>query len=59
MHLEIDGKLSLFKAHQIADDVENKILELYPHSQVLIHQDPYGLKEDRLDHQIEGSCKLD
>ena len=59
MHLEIDGDLSLFKAHQITDEVEHKILELYPHSQVLIHQEPYGLKEDRLDHQIEGSCKLD
>ena len=59
MHLEIDGDLSLFKAHQITDEVEHKILDLYPHSQVLIHQDPYGLKEERLDHQIDGACKVD
>lgn len=59
MHLEIDGNLSLFKAHKIADEVEHKILAIYPHSQVLIHQDPFGLKEERLDHQIDGSCKID
>lgn len=59
MHLEIDGDLTLFKAHKITDEVEHKILELYPHSQILIHQDPLGLKEERLDHQIEGSCKID
>ncbi len=58
LHLEIDGSISLFKAHEMADAVEHKILEAYPASQVLIHQDPYGLHEDRLDHQIENACKL-
>lgn len=59
LHLEIDGNMPLFKAHEITDKVEKKILDVYPNSQVLIHQDPYGIKENRLDHQIEGSCKLD
>lgn len=59
LHLEIDGKLSLFKAHELSDKVEKKILDIYPYSQILIHQDPYGIKEDRLDHQIEGKCKID
>lgn len=59
LHLEIDGSISLFKAHELTDAVEQKILALYPESQILIHQDPYGIREDRLDHKIEGACKLD
>lgn len=59
MHLEIDGNLPLSKAHYLSDIVENKILDLYPNSQILIHQDPYGIKEDRLDHKINGTCDID
>ncbi|MBP3687531.1 MAG: cation diffusion facilitator family transporter [Alphaproteobacteria bacterium] len=59
LHLEIDGTISLLKAHELTEAVEQKILELYPESQILIHQDPYGIHEDRLDHKIEGACKLD
>ena len=58
LHLEIDGNLSLFKAHQITHVVEQKIKNLYPDCQVVIHQDPLGIKEDRLDSMIAGSCKL-
>lgn len=58
LHLEIDGSISLLKAHEFSEAVERKILEAYPDSQILIHQDPYGLKEERLDHIIEGSCPL-
>lgn len=58
LHLEIDGNISLLEAHKIATAVENKILKLYPNSQILIHQDPYGIRETRLDHEIEGSCDI-
>lgn len=58
LHLEIDGKISLFEAHEYADAVEHKIMAEFPGCQVIIHQDPYGIHEDRLDHQIEGSCRL-
>ncbi len=58
LHLEIDGKLSLFEAHEFADAVERKIIETFPGSQVIIHQDPFGIHEDRLDHQIDGACSL-
>lgn len=54
MHLEIDGNISLYKAHELSNMVEQKILDIYPNSQILIHQDPYGIKEDRLDHQLSG-----
>lgn len=59
MHLEIDGNISLLEAHRIAARVEQKILKIYPNSQILIHQDPYGIHEDRLDHEIEGFCDVD
>lgn len=58
LHLEIDGNMSLLEAHKLSDIVEKRILEIYPNSQILIHQDPYGIKENRLDHQIEGTCKI-
>lgn len=58
LHLEIDGKISLLEAHKFSDAVEHKIIEAFPGSQVIIHQDPYGIREDRLDHQLDGSCRL-
>ncbi len=51
-HLELDGNLSLYAAHDITEDVEAKIKAKFPESQVLIHQDPYGLSEDRLDNRL-------
>ncbi len=54
LHLELDGSISLSKAHQITENIEKKILDIYPGSQILIHQDPYGIRENRLDYQIEG-----
>ena len=58
LHLEIDGEISLYSAHTISHKVVDKLLAIYPSSQVLIHQDPFGVKEDRLDNQINGFCKI-
>lgn len=58
-HIELDGSISLNKAHELTEAVEQKILTLYPNSQVLIHQDPIGIRENRLDYALDGSCKLD
>lgn len=52
-HLEIRGETPLLSAHKISDSVEKKILETYPSSQILIHQDPYGIIEERLDSQLK------
>ena len=32
--------------------VEDEILEAYPNSQIIIHQDPAGINEERLDQII-------
>ncbi|NVD05463.1 CDF family cation-efflux transporter FieF [Vibrio sp. JPW-9-11-11] len=43
LHLELEDKIPLLEAHRISDDVEDKLLELFPGSDVLIHQDPYSV----------------
>lgn len=52
IHLELDGRLSLYEAHQLSDKVEEAIIKEYPNAQVIIHQDPSGVSEDRLDAKL-------
>lgn len=40
LHLELDGELSLARAHAIGDQVAAAIAEMVPGADVLIHQDP-------------------
>lgn len=58
IHLELDGNLTLNKTHELTDNVEEKIKQAFPGAQVIIHQDPYGLHENRLDYAIDGKCDL-
>jgi ferrous-iron efflux pump FieF len=46
-HLEMDGRMTLNQAHEIADSVEARILEAFPDAEVIIHQDPAGIDEER------------
>ncbi|EEX35506.1 MULTISPECIES: CDF family cation-efflux transporter FieF [Vibrio] len=43
LHLELEDQIPLIEAHRISDQVENQLLELFPHADVLIHQDPYSV----------------
>jgi ferrous-iron efflux pump FieF len=45
MHLVLDDELSLFDAHQIADEVEASIRKIHPEADILIHKDPHSLDE--------------
>ncbi len=47
MHLEMDGELSLRAAHVISDAVEASIRGAFPNAEVLIHEDPEGIEEER------------
>ena len=58
LHLELDGNSSLYETHKISDEVEQRIIEKLPNVQVIIHQDPHGLKEIRLDDELKGKCDL-
>ncbi|WP_322096051.1 cation diffusion facilitator family transporter [Pelagibius litoralis] len=46
-HIEMDGALSLLKAHAIADEVEDELRQAFPGAEVILHQDPYGVEEER------------
>ena len=58
IHLEFDGNCSLLTTHKIAEIAEQKIIKMYPNAQIIIHQDPFGIEENRIDNNIEGSCNL-
>jgi len=47
LHLEMDGALTLTRAHEISDEVEAEIERAYPKAEVIIHEDPEGVDEKR------------
>ncbi len=47
IHLEMDGCMSLLRAHQVADEVEAGLRRAYPNAEIIIHQDPEGIEEPR------------
>ncbi len=49
LHLEMDGDMTLARAHDIADEVEAEIRAAFPEAEVIIHQDPAGLAEGHAD----------
>ncbi len=56
-HLELDGCLSLSQAHDYAHQIEDALHKTYPHAQIIIHQEPFGIKDKRLDAEIARCCK--
>lgn len=46
-HIEMDGGLSLLRAHEIADAVEASLLKAFPGAEIILHQDPHGVEERR------------
>ena len=53
MHLELNGNLTLYEAHNYSNIVEEKIKQQYPQSQIIIHQDPSDVTEPKLDTQLK------
>ena len=47
IHVEMNGSMSLLRAHEISDEVEAKLRAAYPNAEVIIHQDPEGIEEPR------------
>jgi ferrous-iron efflux pump FieF len=47
LHIEMDGDISLVRAHEISDEVEARLRAAYPHAEIIIHQDPEGVEEPR------------
>ena len=46
-HAEMPKDISLSEAHEIADEVMYMVEEVFPNTEVLIHQDPEGVDERR------------
>jgi cation diffusion facilitator family transporter len=46
-HLELNGSMTLFEAHEISDRIMYDIVEKFPNAEVTIHQDPEGLEENQ------------
>lgn len=40
VHVEVDRDLPLWRAHEIAEAIENTIMARYPFADVIVHQDP-------------------
>ncbi len=51
-HMEVDGDLTLNRAHAITEEVEKLLYEAFPKSEVLIHEEPAGIDDHRLDNII-------
>jgi ferrous-iron efflux pump FieF len=52
LHLELAGDLPLEQAHDITHEVEGRIREAFPEADIIVHQEPAGLEDERLDHKI-------
>ena len=55
LHLELDGQLSLEQAHAIAHEVEQRIRAAFPAADIIVHQEPAGLADERLDTLIAAT----
>ena len=45
LHIEMDGAMNLVRAHEISDEVEERLQGAFPHAEIIIHEDPVGIEE--------------
>jgi ferrous-iron efflux pump FieF len=45
LHLEMDGAMTLLRAHEISDGIETQLRAAFPHAEIIIHADPAGIEE--------------
>jgi cation diffusion facilitator family transporter len=45
MHVELDPELSLIEAHRVIIAAENRLIEVFPNADIIIHPDPKGMAE--------------
>lgn len=48
-HLEMDGSMTLWEAHSVAEEVLHAVEMSYPDAEVIVHEDPWGIVERRSD----------
>jgi ferrous-iron efflux pump FieF len=52
LHVEMDGAMTLQEAHELSEEIMLALYAEIPNADIVIHQDPAGLEEDRRDTQI-------
>ena len=40
-HVEMDGELRLWDAHEVADRIEKQLMDAFPGAEVIVHEDPF------------------
>jgi ferrous-iron efflux pump FieF len=52
LHVEVDGEMTVAAAHDVTDAIEAELFAAFPAAEVILHQEPAGLDDVRLDHRI-------
>ena len=56
LHVELDGTMTVNAAHEVTDAIEAELFAAFPDAEVILHQEPAGLDDPRLDHRIAGAA---
>jgi ferrous-iron efflux pump FieF len=51
-HVEMDGDLPLRKTHDVTEELEKALYDAFPKAEVIIHQEPAGLDDHRIDSVV-------
>ncbi len=57
LHILLNGKIPLDEAHNIAQEVEDKIKKVFFLSHITVHTEPYNLKQDSRSQGVGGSSE--
>lgn len=53
-HIELDGDMTVRAAHIVTDTLERELRVAFPDAEIIIHPEPAGLEDDRLDDRIRA-----
>jgi ferrous-iron efflux pump FieF len=56
LHVELDGRMPLRQVHDVTDALEEELGTAFPGVEIIIHPEPAGLKDARLDHRIAAAA---
>lgn len=57
LHLEMRDELTLMQAHDISDELEQKLLAAFPQSEVIIHQEPTSVVQQEEQEKANVSSR--
>jgi ferrous-iron efflux pump FieF len=56
-HIEMPGDMTLQAAHHVTDELESTLLQKFPNAHIILHQEPAGIDDPRLDEKIRKSVR--